>query len=62
MTELGDGEAEECEERQGSRTAQQPVHFIIGWLECCHWKHKGRADSWGGYGSDDKEGLEHAKF
>lgn len=30
MSELGDGEAEECEERQESRTTYKFVTFVIG--------------------------------
>lgn len=30
MSELGDGEAEECEEEQESRTTHKFVTFVIG--------------------------------
>lgn len=37
-TEFSDGEPEDCEDRQGSRTIHKSANFVIGWVRCCHWK------------------------
>ena len=42
MTEFSDGEAEDCEDRQGSRTIHKSANFVIGWIRCCHQKKRGQ--------------------